>query len=159
MLVAASAEGVNVAVYEAPDPAKLDRVPPLRVMSPSIRFDVDSLEVNARAIVASLVVSPESTVDEVMVIVGTVASCVKANWVAAAVLSLPAASVIAPATTLMVTAWSALVGVNVYVQIVVELPPEPVPLPTDPPPRASVGASSSASEAVTITVYVASFPY
>jgi glycyl-tRNA synthetase beta subunit len=28
---------------------------------------VDSLEVNARAIVASLVVSPESTVDEVMV--------------------------------------------------------------------------------------------
>ena len=46
MLVAASAEGVNVAVYTAPDPAKSDRVPPLRVMSPSIRFDVDSLEVN-----------------------------------------------------------------------------------------------------------------
>jgi hypothetical protein len=70
MLVEASAEGVNVAVYEAPDPAKLDRVPPLRVMSPSIRFDVDSLEVNAIAIVASLVVSPESTVVEVMVIDG-----------------------------------------------------------------------------------------
>ena len=114
MLVAASAEGVNVAVYEAPDPVKLVRVPPLRVMSPSIRFDVDSLEVNASAIVASLVVSPESTVVEVMVIVGTVASCVKANCVAAAVLALPAESVALPTLTSRVIASSSSVGVIVY---------------------------------------------
>ena len=74
MLVAASVVGVKVAVYTAPDPAKLDRDPPLRVMSPTTRFDVDSLEVNVRAIVASLEVSPESTVDEVMVMVGSTPS-------------------------------------------------------------------------------------
>ena len=76
---------------------------------------------------------------------------------AAAVLSLPAASVIAPAATSMVTDWSADVGVNVYVQTVSEL--EPVPLPTDPPARDSVGASSSVSEAVTTTEYVDAVPY
>ena len=102
---------------------------------------------------------PVSTDVVVMTTVGAVRSCVKANWVAAAVLSLPAASVIAPAATSMVTASSLSVGVNVYVQIVTEPPPEPAPLPTDPPPTVSVGASSSCSEAVTITTYVAAVPY
>ena len=78
---------------------------------------------------------------------------------AAAVLSLPAASVIAPATTSMVTDWSAEVGVKVYVQIVLDPAPEPAPAPTDHPARDSVGASSSCSEAVTTTEYVAAFPY
>ena len=113
MLVAASAEGVNVAVYTAPDPAKLVRVPPLRVMSPSIRLDVDSLEVNVRAIVASLVVSPESTVEEVMVIVGTVASCVQPKLFEAALLVLPAESAAPPTATTTVIASSASLGVTV----------------------------------------------
>ena len=78
---------------------------------------------------------------------------------AAAVLSLPALSVIPPAATSMVTDWSLEVGVNVYVQIVLDPAPEPVPPPTDPPARDSVGASSSCSEAVTTTEYVAAVPY
>ena len=94
MLVAPSEEGVNVAVYEAPDPAKLARVPPLRVMSPSNRFAVDSLDVNARAIVASLEVSPESTVVEVMVIDGAPVSYVNDSSVFA-VAALPATSLTA----------------------------------------------------------------
>ena len=84
--------------------------------------------------------------------VGLVASCVNANCVAAAVLSLPALSVIAPAATSIVTASSASVGVNVYVQTVSEL--EPVPPPTAPPARDRVGAEATVSEVVTITVYV-----
>ena len=63
-------------------------------MSPSIRFDVDSLEVNTRAIVASLVVSPESTVDEVMVIVGADVSYVNDSDVSA-VAAFPAESLTA----------------------------------------------------------------
>ena len=110
-------------------------------------------------VAAPLCEPPVSTDVVVMTTVGAVRSCVKANWVAATALSLPAASVIAPAGTSMVTAWSLEVGVNVYVQIVVEPPPEPAPSPTVPPPRPSVGASSSASEAVTITTYVAAVPY
>ena len=90
--------------------------------------------------------------------VGAVRSCVKANWVAAAVLSLPASSVIAPAAMSIVTASSLSVGVNVYVQIVSELEPAPAVV-IDPPARVSVGASSSVSEAVTITWYVAAVPY
>ena len=64
------------------------------------------------------------------------------------VLSLPALSVIAPAATSIVTASSASVGVNVYVQTVSEL--EPVPPPTAPPARDRVGAEARVSEVVTI---------
>ena len=56
---------------------------------------------------------PEPSDDMEIVRVGLVASCVNANCVAAAVLSLPALSVIAPAATSIVTASSASVGVNV----------------------------------------------
>ena len=71
-----------------------DNEPPLRVMSPSTRSVVDSLDVNVRAMLASLEVSPESTVDEVMVIVGAVESYVNDSDVSA-VAALPAASLTA----------------------------------------------------------------
>ena len=48
-------------------------------MSPTTRFVVDSLDVNTIAIVASLLVAPLETVVDVIVIVGAVASWVKAN--------------------------------------------------------------------------------
>ena len=51
-----------------------DNEPPLRVISPSIRSVVDSLDVNVKAIVASLLVEPLETVPDVIVIVGTDAS-------------------------------------------------------------------------------------
>ena len=90
--------------------------------------------------------------------VGAVASCVNANWLAAAVFVLPAPSVIAPTATSIVTASSASVGVNVYVQTVSEL--EPVPPPTEPPANVRVGAEATVSEVVTMTVYVpALVPY
>ena len=58
----------------APEPAKLDSEPPLSVMSASRKSVVDSLEVNVSAMVASLVVVPELTVDEEMVMVGSTPS-------------------------------------------------------------------------------------
>tara|TARA_B100001167_G_scaffold151339_1_gene98759 strand:+ start:399 stop:623 length:225 start_codon:yes stop_codon:yes gene_type:complete len=64
------------------------------VTSPEIRSVVDSLDANARAIVASLDVSPEVTVVELMVIVGGVGSYVNDSDVSA-VAALPAASLTA----------------------------------------------------------------
>jgi hypothetical protein len=74
----ASPDGVNVAVYTAPEPAKFEIEPPDTVMSPDTRSVVDSLDVNFRAIVASLVVAPDVTpaVVDVIVIVGMDVSCV-----------------------------------------------------------------------------------
>ena len=85
-------------------------------MSLSTRSVVDSLDVNVNAMLASLVVEPEVTplVLEAMVIVGAVASCVKANGVAAAALALPAESVALPTLTSRVIASSSSVGVIVY---------------------------------------------
>ena len=81
ILVAASAEGVNVAVYAVPDPANSDRLPPETVTSPVANPVVDSLMVNVNAMVASLVVEPEVTplVLEAMVIVSAVESYVQAK--------------------------------------------------------------------------------
>ena len=130
----------------------------MNVKSPSAMPVISSENVKIM-VSAPLCEPPVLTEVEVMTTVGSVRSCVKVNWVAAAVLSLPARSVIAPTPTSMVTASSASVGVNVYVQIVFDPAPEPLPLPTDPPARDSVGASSSCSEAVTTTEYVAAVPY
>lgn len=38
--------GVNVAVYDVPEPEKLDSVPPETVTSPATKFDDDSDRVN-----------------------------------------------------------------------------------------------------------------
>mgnify|MGYP003710531685 FL=1 len=81
ILVAPSAEGVNVAVYAVPDPANSDKLPPETVTSPVANPVVDSLMVNVNAMVASLVVEPEVTplVLEAMVIVSAVESYVQAK--------------------------------------------------------------------------------
>ena len=81
ILVAASAEGVNVAVYAVPEPSNADRVPPVTVTSTAANPVVDSLMVNVNAMVASLVVEPEVTplVLEAMVIVSAVESYVQAK--------------------------------------------------------------------------------
>ena len=63
-------------------------------MSFCTRSVVDSLDANARAMVASLEVSPELTVDEEMVIVGAVGSYVNDSDVSA-VAALPAESLTA----------------------------------------------------------------
>ena len=71
----ASPLGVKVAEYEEPEPAnEEDMLPADNVTSPDTKSAVVSLEVNTRAIVASLVVAPELTVVEVIVIVGAVVS-------------------------------------------------------------------------------------
>ena len=54
--------------------AKLLRAPLVTVMSPTAKFVVASLLVKVRAIEASLDVSPESTVEEVIVIDNAVES-------------------------------------------------------------------------------------
>ena len=81
ILVAPSAEGVNVAVHAVPDPANSDKLPPETVTSPVANPVVDSLMVNVNAMVASLVVEPEETplVLEAMVIVSAVESYVQAK--------------------------------------------------------------------------------
>ena len=71
-----SADGVNVAVYTEGGElveAKLDKVPPLTVMSPTTKSVVGSLDVNVSTIEASFVVEPDVTVD-VIVIVGSTPS-------------------------------------------------------------------------------------
>ena len=139
---------VKVAVQEVPEPLMVAVSPSIVQASPV----TDSLAVMVSVIVSPLLAYPEFPLVVIAIVerVGSVASCVKVNCVAAAMLSLPARSVIAPAATSMVTDSSLSVGVNVYVHTVSEL--EPAPLPTVPPARDSVGAASRASEAVTITV-------
>jgi hypothetical protein len=92
----ASLPGVKVAEYEPPLPANVEPMLPAdNVTSVDTKLVVDSLEVNTRAIVASLVVAPELTVVEVIVIVGTVKSIVTEplSAVVSAVPAFPAASV------------------------------------------------------------------
>ena len=138
-----------------PEPPIVVDSPPMVQTSPV----TDSLAVMVREIVSPDIEElPDPSDAMVIVSVGLVASCVNANCVAAAVFVFPALSEAAPIATSIVTASSASVGVNVYVQTVSEL--EPAPLPTDPPAKERVGAALSASEAVTITVYVpALLPY
>tara|TARA_B100000609_G_C16915188_1_gene281453 strand:- start:54 stop:395 length:342 start_codon:yes stop_codon:yes gene_type:complete len=73
--VAPSALAVKVAVYTVElEEAKLLRLPPVTVISPTAKFVVASLEVKVNAIDASLDVSPLLTVELVIVIVGDVLS-------------------------------------------------------------------------------------
>ena len=88
----ASPDGVNVAVYVVPEPEKLDKEPPLIVISLAIKLVVLSLEVKVSEIVESFDVSPLLTVDELIVIVGEVESYVQVN-VFDALLLLPTESV------------------------------------------------------------------
>ena len=138
-----------------PEPPIVVDSPPMVQTSPV----TDSLAVMVREIVSPEIEElPDPSDAMVMVSVGLVASCVNANWVAAAVFVFPALSEAAPIAKSIVTDSSASVGVNVYVQTVSEL--DPAPLPTDPPAKVRVGAALRASAAVTITVYVpALLPY
>ena len=81
ILVAASAEGVNVAVYAVPEPSNADRVPPETTTSFAANPVVDSLMVNVTAMLPSFVVEPDVTplVLEAMVIVSAVESYVQAK--------------------------------------------------------------------------------
>ena len=76
ILVAPEVVGVKVAVYAVPEPANEDRDPPETVTSSAANPVVDSLVVNASAMLASLVVEPEVTplVLEAMAIVSAVES-------------------------------------------------------------------------------------
>ena len=74
MLADPSAVGVNVAVYAAPLPEKLLKVPLVTVTSSTPKSVVDSLDVNVSDSVASFVVSPSFTSAAVIVIVGGVVS-------------------------------------------------------------------------------------
>ena len=105
MVVAPSALGVKVAVYAVPEPAKLDKVPPETTTSSAANPVVVSLVVNVTAMGLSFVVEPDVTplVLEAMVIVSAVESYVQAK-VLETVLSLPAASVNAPAAMEMLVA-------------------------------------------------------
>jgi hypothetical protein len=70
-----SADGVKVAVYtDVVVEAKLDKVPPLTVMSPTTKSAVGSLDVNVSAIEASFVVEPEETSSDEINIVNAVES-------------------------------------------------------------------------------------
>ena len=145
---------VRTDVHEVPEPLIVVDCPP----TVHTKLVTDSL-----AVIVSVISSPameelpEPSDSIAIVRVGFVASCVKANCVAAAVLVLPALSDAAPTATSIVTDSSASVGVNVYVQTVSEV--DPAPLPTDPPARERVGAALRVSAAVTITVYVPLLPY
>ena len=55
-------DGVSVAVYVVPEPEKLDKEPPLIVISLAIKFVVLSLDVKVSEIVESFDVSPLLTV-------------------------------------------------------------------------------------------------
>ena len=115
ILVAPSAEGVNVAVYAVPEPSNADRVPPETVTSSAANPVVDSLVVNVTAMLPSFVVEPDVTplVVEAMVIVSAVESYVQAK-VLETVLSLPAASLYLEAAMEILVAPS-VVGVKVAV--------------------------------------------
>ena len=82
-------------------------------MSSSAKFDVASLEVNVKEIDESLLSAPSETIELLMTKEGPVPSYDQLNC-SAAVFSLPAASVNAPAATSIDVAPS-LVGVNVAV--------------------------------------------
>jgi hypothetical protein len=71
---APAAAGVKVAVYVVPEPLKKLSDPPLIVISVEVKSVVDSLDVKSRAIHKSLLVSPEFTVVDVIVIVGAMLS-------------------------------------------------------------------------------------
>ena len=58
MVLAPSPDGVNVAVYTAPDPEKELKEPPDTLISPTSKLVVDSLAVKVRVSVESLVVAP-----------------------------------------------------------------------------------------------------
>ena len=136
-------------VHDVPEPPIVVDCPPIV----HTRLVTDSLAVIVRLTVSSAIEElPDPSDAMARFRVGLVASCVNANWVPAAVFVLPALSVIGPTATSMVTASSASVGVNVYVQTVSEL--EPVPPPTEPPANVRVGAEATVSEVVTMTVYV-----
>ena len=79
MLADPSAVGVNVAVYAAPLPEKLLKVPLATVTSPASKFVVDSLDVNVNDSVASFVVPPLFTSVAVIVIPGAVPSYTPVN--------------------------------------------------------------------------------
>ena len=66
--------GVKVAVYTDPLPEKDPIEPPDKVISVATKFVVTSLDVNVKAIDDSLDVASLDTVDEVIVIVGSVIS-------------------------------------------------------------------------------------
>ena len=74
MLADPSAVGVNVAVYAAPLPEKLLKVPLVTVTSPASKFVVDSLDLNDSVSVASFVTSPLFASAAVIVIPGPVPS-------------------------------------------------------------------------------------
>ena len=96
--------GVNVAVYVLPEPVKPEIEPFVTVMSAAAKSVVISEDVNVNESDASDDDPPSATSVAVMVIVGGVVS----TWVqlnsSEAVLLLPAASVNAPAATLIVQA-------------------------------------------------------
>ena len=84
------AVGVKVAVYEVPDPAKLEIVPPVTVTSAAVKSVAASLSVNVTVVVSPIVsgLVPE----RVMVTVGaTVSTGIESD--VAAKFPLPAASV------------------------------------------------------------------
>ena len=147
------ASGVSVAVYEVPLPVKLLNVPLVTVMSVVSKSVVDSLNVNVSGSVASFVVSPLTTLFDVIVIVDAVPSYVQVNWVAA-VLLLPAESVNAFAATSMVAAPSA-AGVNVAVYAAL-LPEKLLKVPLD---TVTAFASKSVVDSLDVNVSdsVASF--
>ena len=70
MVQAPSAVGVNVAVYEVPEPAKSESVPFVTVISAASKSSVLSEAVNVRLSVTSEEVSPSETSAAVMVMVG-----------------------------------------------------------------------------------------
>tara|TARA_B100000524_G_scaffold318980_1_gene198729 strand:- start:231 stop:932 length:702 start_codon:yes stop_codon:yes gene_type:complete len=128
IVVAPEFVGVKVAVYVVPLPEKLLNEPFDTVISSTTKFDVDLLELKVNAIVASFVLVPSETVVELIVMVGFTLSYVQLNS-DVAVLLLPAISVNAPPTTLIVADEYVDVGVKVAVYIV----PLPVKLLKEPP--------------------------
>ena len=70
MVQAPSAVGVNVAVYEVPEPAKSESVPFVTVISAASKSVVFADDVNVRLSVTSEDASPSETSAAVMVMVG-----------------------------------------------------------------------------------------
>ena len=77
MLYVLSPEGVNVALYEVPDPEKLLITPLFIVISELSKFVVTSFEINNKLIDALLDLLPFATVLDVIVILGAVVSIEK----------------------------------------------------------------------------------
>ena len=92
IVVAPSADGVNVAVYTVElDAAKLLSDPPLTEISPAAKLLVASLDVKVKAMDESLLVAPSLTSELVIAIVGPVVSTTKSAIVSES--AFPVASV------------------------------------------------------------------